>query len=100
MSKALLAIIEENAAAELAQLSARIIDYDLEFHSAFQRQMGFAFLAGCALNRAKEIVPHGKFIEWREANLPAISKSSASRYSQFAEALLSKYPTVGYLPEG
>lgn len=93
-----LQVIEREAADELDQLKARITDYDREFHSAFQRQMGFAFLAGCALLRAKEIVPHGKFVEWRESELPELSRSSASRYTQFAEAL-RKDPTVGSLKE-
>lgn len=93
-----LQIIEQEAAEELDQLKTKILDYDREFHSAFQRQMGFAFLAGVALLRAKEIVPHGKFLEWRESELPQLTRSSASRYSQFAEAL-RKDPTVGSLKE-
>lgn len=93
-----LALIEKEAAEELDQLKVRIVDYDREFHGAFQRQMGFAFLAGCALLRAKEIIPHGKFLDWRERELPQLTRASASRYSQFAEAL-RKDPTVGSLKE-
>ena len=93
-----LAIIEAEAAAELEHLKTAIVDYDREVRSAFQRQMGYAFLAGCALLRAKEIIPHGKFLEWRETELPEVSRSSASRYTQFAEALV-KDPTVGSLKE-
>lgn len=93
-----LAVIEAEAAEELEQLKVSIVDYDREVRSAFARQMGYAFLAGVALLRAKEIIPHGKFLEWREAELPEVSRSSASRYTQFAEAL-RKDPTVGSLRE-
>ena len=94
-----LEVIEKEAAEELDRLKGRIADYDHEFRSAFSRQMGYAFLAGAALLRAKAIVPHGKFLEWREAELPQISRSSASRYTQFAEAVTLKDPTVGSLAE-
>jgi hypothetical protein len=92
-----LALIEKEAAEELDQLKARIVEYDREFHSAFQRQMGFAFLAGAALLRAKEIVPHGQFMAWREAEL-SVERSSAERYMKFADAV-GKFPTVGNLKE-
>lgn len=84
-------------AEELDALKGRIAEYDREFHRAFQRQMGFAFLAGCALNRAKEILPHGRFMEWRESEL-SVQRSSAERYMKFADAL-GKFPTVGNLKE-
>lgn len=90
---------EVESTEELDKLKARIIDYDCGFRTAYQSQMGYAFLAGIALLRAKEIVPHGKFLAWREAELPQITRSSASRYMQFAEALPAKDPTVGSLPE-
>jgi hypothetical protein len=92
-----LAIIEQEAAEELDQLKVAIVDYDREFHSAFQRQMGYAFLAGAALRRAEEIIPHGKFLDWCEKEL-AIKRTSSLRYRKFAEAI-SKLPTVGNLKE-
>lgn len=92
-----LQVIESEAADELDQLKTRISDYDREFHSAFTRQMGFAFLAGAALNRAKEIIPHGKFMEWSETEL-SVKRSSVARYMKFAEAI-GKLPTVGNLKE-
>lgn len=91
------AVIDQSSAQELDELKGRIADYDREFHSAFQRQMGYAFLAGVALLRAKEIIPHGRFLEWREAELE-VKRSSAERYMKFAEAL-GKFPTVGNLRE-
>lgn len=92
-----LELIEKEAAEELEHLKAKIVHYDLGFHGAFARQMGCAYLAGMALNRAKEIVPHGKFMAWREAELP-VSNNSAARYMKFADAL-GKFPTVGNLKE-
>lgn len=92
-----LAIIEAEAAEELDQLKVAIVDYDREVRGAFGRQMSYAFLAGAALLRAKEIIPHGKFMEWRDAEL-RLTDNSAARYMKFADAML-KFPTVGNLKE-
>jgi hypothetical protein len=92
-----LSIIEISTAEELDQLQVAIVDYDREVRSAFGRQMSYAFLAGAALLRAKEIIPHGKFMEWRESDLN-VERSSAERYMKFAAAI-SKFPTVGNLRE-
>ncbi len=92
-----LSIIEISTAEELDQLKVAIVDYDREVRSAFGRQMSYAFLAGAALLRAKEIIPHGKFMDWRDAELQ-LSDNSAARYMKFADAML-KFPTVGNLKE-
>jgi hypothetical protein len=82
---------------ELALLKERIVEYDRGFHSAFQTQMGFAFLTGLALLRAKDILPHGQFMDWSKEQLPSIEHRSATRYMKFADTLVEKYPQVGKL---
>ena len=81
----------------LDQLQVQIVQYDAGFRNAFGRQMGYAYLAGAALNEAKALCPHGQFGEWVAAKLPTISKTSRCRYMEFAEAIESKFPTVGNL---
>jgi hypothetical protein len=74
----------------------RIVAYHQGFMNAFAQQAGYAFLAGVELNAAKEeLGPRGGFIEWREQNLPQISKGSADNYRAFATAMQEKFPTVG-----
>jgi len=85
---------------ELDILKGKIIEYDAGCRQAFGEQMGYAFLAGLALNRAKDLVPHGNsggpgFTKWREANLPEISERSARRYMEFSGKLILSYPAVG-----
>lgn len=75
----------------------RIISYHQGFMGAFAQQTGYAYLAGVELHAAKLELPHGQFIKWREENLAHISKGSVANYMLFAEALQSKFPTVGNL---
>lgn len=87
-------IPEQSARAE------RINDYHAGCLKAFGQQMGYAFLCGFELNRAKEELPHGSFIKWREANLPKLANGTAANYMRFCDALQTKFPTVGnFKPE-
>lgn len=90
-----LQIIEQEAAEELEQLKARIVDYDREVRSAFNRQMGFAFLAGVALNRAAEILPHNQLGPWMESNFPESSRRTLYNYRNFSTKLIEAHPAVG-----
>lgn len=92
MSK--LAKIEIEATEELTRLKGVIKQYDDGFHRAYRSQMGYAFLAGVALNRAKDILPHGEFLPWVEAEV-GVARMSASRYRKFADALIAEHPAVG-----
>lgn len=56
------------------------------------------FEIGRLLNLAKEEVPHGRFAEWVELELPDISMRTAQRMMSAATAFAGKYDTVSYLP--
>ncbi len=88
----------------LTKDQAALVDQIKAYHAAFEKsfgdQMGYAFLAGVSLNAAKESLPHGKFMEWRESHLPEIKERSAQRYMKFADQIrhgMSDLPTVGKL---
>lgn len=65
----------------------RIKQYEAACRNSFSAQMGYAFLTGVELNAAKEELPHGKFMEWRETFLPEIPERSAQRYMRFADQI-------------
>lgn len=93
----LFAIVDPATGADhLDRLKARIIQYDISVRAAYGQQMGYAFLAGCALNQAKALLPYGKFTPWLDENLP-LSKGSRQRYMAFAEAIQTQIPHVGNL---
>jgi len=89
------------AVLQLAVLRTKIVEFDQGCRTAFNQHMGYAFLAGLALNCAKALVPHGNkgggFMKWREENLPGVSPRAATNYMHFAAALAEKHPTVGKL---
>ncbi len=88
-----LAMIDKEGADELDLLKVKIAQYDDGFRRAYSQQMGYAFLAGLAVNRAKEILPQGKFIPWVEES--KLNRMSANRYGRFVEALIEAHPAVG-----
>lgn len=79
---------------QLDELKECIIKCDEGCRKAFAAHVGYAFLAGIALNKAKALVPHGGFIKWQEAALADVCRSAAGCYMRFADALL-QYPAVG-----
>lgn len=96
MSKGIIEVLTK----EQATLVEQIKSYHEAFEKSFSDQMGYAFLAGYALNAAKESLPHGKFTDWRAANLPEIPERSAQRYMKFADQIrhtVADLPTVGKL---
>lgn len=60
-----------------------------KFHEASvrggQQQYLAGFLCGVVLQRAKEIVPHGKFEAWKKKSFPDLSLQLLSEYQKFAE---------------
>lgn len=69
-----------------------------------------ALLCGRLLNQAKGELEHGEWEQWREANVPDISKVTACKYMKFAKvnhglhlescaSLTQAYRAAGILPE-
>lgn len=82
---------------EHAEGIERIKAYHAGFEKSFGDQMGYAFLAGAELNHIKETLPHGKFMDWREAHLPEIPHRTATQYMTFQVKLAThcQFPPVG-----
>src|SRR6266446_473220 len=79
---------------ELNQLKERIVELDDFCRQSFGKHMVYAFLCGVALKRAKEIVPHGNFTRWHQAELPQLSGATLHRYMIFAGGLLARFPAL------
>ena len=98
MSGEQLAEMKRESSVLTADQAARV-DRIKEYHAgtlrAFGDQMGFAYLAGRELLAAKEELPHGQFMKWREAHLPELSNGTTANYMKFADGLNSKFTTVG-----
>jgi len=79
---------------ELDQLKERIVELDAFCRQSFGKHMVYAFLCGVALNRAKQIAPHGNFTRWHQAELPQLSGATLHRYMIFAGGLLARFPAL------
>jgi hypothetical protein len=84
---------------EQAERIGRIQGYHQKCLDTFGDQMAYAFLAGCELNAAKEELPHGQFMKWREQNLPELPHRTATQYMTFSEKLAdgAKLATIANL---
>jgi hypothetical protein len=77
--------------------------YDSSCRGAFGKHIGYAFLCGFVLNQAKDLLPHGQFEQWWQANLPQLPKSTLHRYMDWAKfveshlALSGQMSHVGHL---
>lgn len=78
--------------------------------SAVNEAVTAALLCGKALNDAKEILPHGKFLSWLQTYCPNISRMTASKYMRLsnvnhglhldsAKGLRQAYQLCGIIPE-
>ncbi len=87
-------LLPEPDPGELDQLKERIVELDDFCRQSFGKHMVYAFLCGVALNRAKQIVPHGNFARWHQAELPQLSRATLHRYMIFAGGLLARFPAL------
>lgn len=55
----------------------------------------FAFVIGFELHAQKDELPHGRFEEWCEINLPEIGDASRARYMKFAVELQRRHKELG-----
>lgn len=55
----------------------------------------FAFVIGFELLGQKDAMPHGRFEEWCEVNLPEISDSARKRYMKFSIELQRRHKELG-----
>jgi len=72
-------------AAEANKMAAAAVSYG-------QRAILYAIKAGELMNKAKELLPHGEFGPWIEANAPDISWVTANKWMKLAKA----YSNSGY----
>ena len=78
-----------------------------------QMAIRYAIKAGEIMNKAKEIVPHGEFLPWLEANASDISRMTATKWMKLAnvnqrlhllenpdiKTMTDAYRATGILPE-
>ena len=92
-----LQVISKDQSAQM-EVQATRIKLVNEYHQAALKSTGdalaFNFLCGAELLALKEQTPHKQFEALKKEVFPHISRSSLGRYMQFAEGLVSKYPTL------
>lgn len=71
----------------LKECAEQINTYHQGCLDSFANQMGYGFLAGITLSRAKDSLPHGHFAQWCSVYLPLIPERTARRYMSFASRL-------------
>ena len=79
-------------AEQIRRAFAQIQDHIGRLGTALQAATGHALNVGRLLNRAKELLPHGDWERWLEANAPGLSPRTARRWM-----LEAKRPTLADL---
>ena len=75
---------------KLATAKKQISAYIKGINKAGRQLFGYAYLAGAKMNATKELLPHGQFEKWVEANFSDMTDKTARNWRNFALAIDEK----------